>query len=177
LLNGYSVDKGQPSEVKIIRNELSPDQNDDTNVKSENENSNDKLKAFAKINMNQQMLSGVYRRNYNSLSHQDRKEMKADEVLALYLYRLSNRINADYWRTTALPFVMLFRECLNEYGWAKKIETESINLENDPKLRYQVDNDQFCLFNGCEAAPEICNEFVTVYMEGKQALWNELRRQ
>ena len=103
--------------------------------------------------------------------------MRADEVLALYLYRLSNRINVDYWRNTALPFVMLFRECLNEYGWAKKIETENINLENDPKLRFQVDNDQFCLFNGCECAPEICNEFVTVYMEGKQQLWNELRRQ
>jgi hypothetical protein len=79
--------------------------------------------------------SGLYRRNYNSLSHSDRQEMKADEVLALYLYRLSNRINSDYWRSTALPFVMLFRECLNEYGWTKKIETEGINVENNAKLR------------------------------------------
>ena len=103
--------------------------------------------------------------------------MKADEVLALYLYRLSNRINSDYWRSTALPFVMLFRECLNEYGWSKKLETESINVDANPKLRQQIESDQFCLFNGCECAPEICNEFVTVYMEGKLQLWNELRRQ
>jgi hypothetical protein len=31
--------------------------------------------------------------------------------------------------------------------------------------------------NGCEHAPEICNEFVTVFMESKQQLWNDLRRQ
>jgi hypothetical protein len=67
------------------------------------------------------------RRNYNCLSHSDRQDMKADEILALYLYRLSNRTNADYWRSSALPFVMLFRECLNEYGWGKKLESENVD--------------------------------------------------
>ena len=47
LLNGYSMDKGQPSEVKIIRNEMSSDNKDeDAHIKSECENSNDRGKHF-----------------------------------------------------------------------------------------------------------------------------------
>lgn len=102
--------------------------------------------------------------------------MKADEILALYLYRLSNRINADYWKHNALPFVMLFRECLNEYGWGKKLESDNINLDQNEGAKALMENNQYCLLNGCEHAPEICNEFVTVYMESKQTLWNDLRR-
>lgn len=56
-------------------------------------------------------------RNYNNLTEADREEMKVDEIFALYLYRLSNRTNEQYWKKSALPFVILFRECLNEYGW------------------------------------------------------------
>ena len=103
--------------------------------------------------------------------------MKADEILALYLYRLSNRINADYWKHNALPFVMLFRECLNEYGWGKKLESGNVSLDQSEEMKALIDNNQYCLLNGCEQAPEICNEFVTVYMESKQTLWNDLRRQ
>lgn len=80
------------------------------------------------------------RRNYNCLTHSDRQDMKADEILALYLYRLSNRINAEYWRSSALPFVMLFRECLNEYGWGKKLESENANLEKDSDLKSLIEN-------------------------------------
>lgn len=58
-------------------------------------------------------------RNYNNLTEADREEMKVDEIFALYLYRLSNRTNEQYWKKSALPFVILFRECLNEYGWQK----------------------------------------------------------
>jgi hypothetical protein len=66
--------------------------------------------------------------------------MKADEILALYLYRLSNRINADYWRSSALPFVMLFRECLNEYGWGKKQESENALTEKNPNQKPVIES-------------------------------------
>lgn len=60
--------------------------------------------------------------------------MLVDEIFALYLYRMSNRINLSYYRTV-LAYVIFFRECLNEYGWGKKIESESLKLENDPALK------------------------------------------
>ena len=31
-----------------------------------------------------------------------------------------------------------------------------------------MENKEFCLHNNAEHAPEICNEFVTVYMENKK---------
>ena len=54
--------------------------------------------------------------------------MLADEIFALYLYRMSNRVNAIYYKTVMF-YVIFFRECLNEYGWGKKIESEGINLD------------------------------------------------
>ncbi len=56
-----------------------------------------------------------------------------DEIFALYLYRMSNRINQFYYKIV-LAYVIFFRECLNEYGWGKKIESEGIRLENNPEL-------------------------------------------
>ena len=60
--------------------------------------------------------------------------MQVDEIFALYLYRMSNRINLTYYKTV-LAYVIFFRECLNEYGFGKKIESEGIRLENDPQLK------------------------------------------
>lgn len=92
--------------------------------------------------------------------------MKIDEIFALYLFRLSNRVNEEYWKKSALPFVILFRECLNEYGWSKKYDFEK-EFENDSGIQKEIESKQFCIVNNAELAPEICNEFVTVYMECK----------
>ena len=87
------------------------------------------------------------KRNYDDLHEVDRMDMKVDEILALYLYRLSNRVNQDYYKNSALPFVILFRECLNEYGWGKKlgadedeISDELLNseLDKNPNLRNEI---------------------------------------
>ena len=63
--------------------------------------------------------------------------MLADEIFALYLYRMSNRVNAIYYKTVMF-YVILFRECLNEYGWGKKIESEGINLDEQPELKHLI---------------------------------------
>ena len=65
--------------------------------------------------------------------------MLVDEIFALYLYRMSNRINRSYYKTV-LAYVIFFRECLNEYGWGKKIESEAIQLENNPDLKNDIAN-------------------------------------
>jgi hypothetical protein len=79
-----------------------------------------------------------WRRNYDNLSTQDRQEMLVDEIFALYLYRMSNRINQFYYKIV-LAYVIFFRECLNEYGWGKKIESEGIRLENNPELKMDIE--------------------------------------
>ena len=72
--------------------------------------------------------------------------MLVDEIFALYLYRMSNRINYSYYRIV-LAYVIFFRECLNEYGWGKKIESEGIRLDKDPELKQKIASNQFCLVN------------------------------
>jgi hypothetical protein len=76
-------------------------------------------------------------------------------------------VNESFYRTV-LAYAILFRECLNELGWAKKIESENIKIEEDEELRKRMETEQFCLTNNAEHAPEICNEFVTVFMEHKR---------
>ena len=110
-----------------------------------------------------------WKRNYDNLSSNDRQEMLVDEIFSLYLYRMSNRINQFYYKIV-MAYVIFFRECLNEYGWGKKIESEGIRLDNNPDLKKDIETKQFCLVNNAEHAPEICNEFVTVYMEYKKNL-------
>ena len=101
--------------------------------------------------------SNFWLRNYNNLTEMDREEMRVDEVLALYLYRLSGKVNAGYWKRTLLPFVILYRECLNEYGWSKKLGDDT----DTPVTQ------QFCLTNNADSAPDISNEFITAFMEQK----------
>ena len=105
-----------------------------------------------------------WQRNYDNLSPGDRTDMLVDEIFALYLYRMSNRINQYYYKIV-LAYVIFFRECLNEIGWNKRLESENIDLNKEPQLAEAVNNQQFCLVNTAEHAPEICNEFVTVYVD------------
>uniref|UniRef100_A0A7S3FW29 Uncharacterized protein n=1 Tax=Strombidium rassoulzadegani TaxID=1082188 RepID=A0A7S3FW29_9SPIT len=112
-----------------------------------------------------------WRRNYDNLGDKDRQEMLVDEIFALYLYRMSNRVNQYYYKIV-LAYVIFFRECLNEYGWGKKIESENINIDSNPELKQDIETKLFCLVNNAEHAPEICNEFVTVYMEYKKTIFD-----
>ncbi len=93
--------------------------------------------------------------------------MLVDEIFALYLWKISEKVNDQFYRTV-LAYTILFRECLNELGWAKKIESENLKIEEEPELKERMEKEQFCLTNNAEHAPEICNEFVTVFMEQKR---------
>lgn len=69
----------------------------------------------------------------------------------------------------------MFRECLNEYGWLKKFENEKLTSKIDKKDQDLESQKPFCMGNNAEHAPDICNEFITVFMEHKLNLWNTLR--
>ena len=54
--------------------------------------------------------------NYFNLTKKERKEMLADETIALYLFKTSQLVNKEFYKVI-LTFAILFRECLNENGW------------------------------------------------------------
>lgn len=108
-----------------------------------------------------------FRRNYDNLTDGDRLVMHVDEIFALYLQRISQRVNESFYKVV-LSYTVLFRECLNELGWGKKFESEGIKPEEEPEWKDRQLKEQFCLTNNAEHAPEICNEFVTVFMEQRK---------
>lgn len=64
--------------------------------------------------------------------------MLVDEIFALYIYRISLKVNEVFYKTV-LTYVILFRECLNEIGWLKKIESEGIKLEENSSLKQDME--------------------------------------
>ena len=75
-----------------------------------------------------------WRRNYDNLTENDRQIMLVDEIFAVSLWRTSQKINEAFYRTV-LTYTILFRECLNDLGWSKKIESEGLKLEEEPELK------------------------------------------
>ena len=57
------------------------------------------------------------RRNYNALTEDDRVSMKVDEIFAFYLYNVALKVKEEFYTETMLPYVILFRECLDDIGW------------------------------------------------------------
>ena len=94
----------------------------------------------------------------------ERSMMLIDEIFAIYLYKISLKTNPTFYRVV-LAFVIFFRECLNHIGWTKRIQSDEIDLQKHPEIAQKMKTTQFCLAHTAEHAPEICNEFVTVYME------------
>lgn len=93
--------------------------------------------------------------------------MKVDEIFAYYLYFISKKVNELFYKTV-MTYTILFRECLNDIGWTKKMESEDIKLEENQAFKHDMETKAFCIYNNAEHAPEICNEFVTVFMENKR---------
>lgn len=58
-------------------------------------------------------------RKFFLLNEEEKDGLSCDEVFSLYLRDLCKRVNTEYYKT-ALRFVLLYRECLNEYGWLKR---------------------------------------------------------
>ena len=68
--------------------------------------------------------------------------------------------------------MLLFRKCLNTYGWTKKRESEAllagekIKDASGNELETEESNAaEFSRVNNAEHAPEVCNEFVTVFLD------------
>ncbi len=99
-------------------------------------------------------------------SEQETAEMKSrkkcDEIFAEYLDYVAKNVKKDCYKLV-IKFVFLFRECLNLSGNRVR-RTKQIALGIDEKMEDEKEID-YCLANNAEQAPEISNEFVTVYLE------------
>lgn len=98
-----------------------------------------------------------------------------EELFALYLRECSALVNQNYYQLI-VKHVLMFRDCLNMYGWQKRAENECKEYygqyEYEKKMQERLNHFQtwsegqeFTAINNAEFAPEICNEYVTVYME------------
>lgn len=57
------------------------------------------------------------------MSEEWRIMMNIDEILSIYLRDTASKTNESFYKTM-LKFILLYRDCLNEYGWQKKAEAE-----------------------------------------------------
>jgi hypothetical protein len=77
----------------------------------------------------------------------EEKEAKtADEAFAKYICDVFKQTNMEYFLFVT-KFVILFRECINKYR----------ALEN---------GDEYMKVSTAETVPDLCNEFITEFMEG-----------
>ena len=95
-----------------------------------------------------------------------KKQKKCDEVFAEYLDSIAKYVNKESYRQV-LKFVFLFRECLNHYGErlmkAKQVSSIPPSLLNGKLEEPKVE--EYCIANNADQAPEVSNEFVTIYLD------------
>ena len=82
------------------------------------------------------------------------KRGTCDEVLYEYVKECSERANKEYFRFS-FKFVLLFRECINKF--------KQDEVKYDPESGEPAKT--FTETNPAEQAPDLCNEFITDFME------------
>lgn len=99
--------------------------------------------------MNQVLLDDPVLKEFKALSTPEKNRYTCDSVFCLYLRDVSRKVCETYYRTV-LRFVMLYRECVNEYGWIKRRET--LNRANIPEDEDEIVR-QLKIKEGVEVAP------------------------
>lgn len=67
---------------------------------------------------------------------EEKDDYTCDQIFAMYLREVCRKVNENYYRTM-MRFILLYRECMNEYGWIKRRETlnrAKVPEEEDPVL-------------------------------------------
>jgi len=104
-----------------------------------------------------------------------------DEVFAKYLEEVALKVNETYFKLIS-KFVMMYRECLNKYGWLKFFENSAPQIEseeqkqtenNTPKVTRQIlltgdqvekMKEEYSAVNNAEFLPEVANEFILLFL-------------
>lgn len=108
----------------------------------------------------------IPKRDYDELTPHDKEKcMSWDEVFALYLREVSRVVNPDVYKNV-LKFILLYRECINEFGWQKKLEFEGGNKSID-ELKAEYHFHDYSIWNNAEHLPEVANELIVEYFENR----------
>lgn len=102
----------------------------------------------------------IPKRDYDELSQDEKDRLISwDEVFALYLREVSRMVNPNTYKRV-LKFIVLYRECVNEYAWEKKVfyEDRTKSVEELKALSYYH---EYSICNSAEHIPEVANEFIT----------------
>ena len=63
--------------------------------------------------------------SYFAMPFETKNLLTCDELFAIYLRHTCWKVNSKFYKNIIM-FVLLFRECMNEYGWQKKQENLKI---------------------------------------------------
>ncbi len=97
--------------------------------------------------------------NNNSNYHSNNKHICCDEIFYEYLKSITKYANQKYF-SFVLKFIIIFRECINTY---KNIELENSILVLKEKISTEIK--EFTQYYDAEQAPELCNEFISEYLQ------------
>ena len=59
---------------------------------------------------------------FEEMSEHQKDQMTCDEIFCMYLRDVCKNVNEQCYKQ-CLRFVLLYRECINEFGWLKRSET------------------------------------------------------
>ena len=69
-----------------------------------------------------QEIADERRKTFDEMSEVQKDAMTCDEVFCMYLRDVSKNINENCYKQ-CLRFILMYRECINEFGWLKRSET------------------------------------------------------
>ena len=75
-----------------------------------------------------------------------------------------------------MTFVLMYNDCVNLYGWQKRAEFKCKKFRGDMDFDKKVNaffekskktraHTTYCEVNNAEFMPDLCNEFVTIYLD------------
>ena len=59
----------------------------------------------------------------NQMNEAQKNQLNCDALFCIYLRDVARQVNSQYY-STMCQFVLMFRDCLNLYGWQKRAENE-----------------------------------------------------
>jgi len=87
---------------------------------------------------------------------EEREAKNCDMIFCEYLMQVSKLTNPEYF-ATIVKFIILYRECVNKYGWLKFENRITTDIE-------QLKTNEYTLTSYMEFIPDLANELVLSYL-------------
>jgi hypothetical protein len=115
-------------------------------------------KVFTKLNnfYEHPILQNLF--DEKPLSEKIKKDRVIDEIMYEYLLNSKDLTNKTYF-ILVVKFTLLFRECINKIR-TFDVKANGVNVPQSSK--------EYTRNNNAETVPELCNEFVTDFLEGNE---------